>query len=159
MSPTRFHAAAALILAVGAATPALAQKRPDFSGTYTLVADKSDFGPMPAPAGRTDVIDHKDPKIVIKRIITTENGDANLTLDLAVDGKPHKNPSPQGDLTSTLSWEGETLVINTTLDSPQGPVTLVDRMTLSADGKTITQKRAISVGGQELAQTIVLAKQ
>ena len=35
----------------------------------------------------------------------------------------------------------------------------VDRYTLSADQKTLTQARTLSLGGQEATQTIVMVKQ
>jgi hypothetical protein len=38
----------------------VAQQKTDFSGTWKLNIAKSDFGPLPAPASRTDVVTHKD---------------------------------------------------------------------------------------------------
>lgn len=145
---------AAALLTVGAVAPADAQKHPDFSGTYVLVPAKSDFGPMPAPSSRTDVIDHKDPSLVIKRTI----GDALVTLTLAADGKQYKNTTPQGELTSTLAWLGDQLVVTSTLDTQNGPASIVDTLTLSPDGKTLTQKRLIQIGGQDINQTMVLER-
>jgi hypothetical protein len=150
----------AAILAVSMATSsATAQKAPNFTGTWVLAVDKSDFGAMPAPQSRTDVIEHNEPGLTIKRTAATPNGPINLTLVYAVDGKPHKNTTPQGEITSSLKWEGQVLVIESTLDTPNGPAAITDRMSLSADGKTLTQKRAISIQGQDLAQTMILVKQ
>jgi hypothetical protein len=151
--PIRSLVAAAL-LTFGAWAPAAAQKHPDFSGTFVLVPAKSDFGPMPPVASRTDVIDHKDPNLVIKRTI----GDTPVNLTMAADGKQYKNTTPQGEVTSTLAWIGDQMVITSSVDTPNGPATLIDTMTLSADGKTLTQKRVIQVGGQEIAQTMVLER-
>lgn len=157
VSKARSFAAATAFMAVVVGS-AEAQKRSDFSGTFVLAVDRSDFGAMPGPASRTDIIDHKNPSIVIKRTVAGPAGDATVTLTMAVDGKPHKNSTPQGELSSVLAWEGDVLVMTTNLESPNGPVTIVDRMSLSADGKTLTQKRAIAVGGQSMAQTMVLDK-
>jgi hypothetical protein len=45
---------------------ALAQgKRPDFSGSWVLDKEKSDFRGTPAPKNMTEVIEHHEPKIVI----------------------------------------------------------------------------------------------
>lgn len=152
-------AALALALTTAAAGASVAQAKPDFSGTYVLVVDKSDFGAMPGPATRTDVIDHKDTKLLIKRTIGGPNGDQTVTLNLAFDGKAHTNPTPQGDFVSTLAWDGPVLIMTTNVDTPNGSAAIVDRLTLSPDGKTLTQKRSVSAGGQEIEQTIVLAKQ
>ena len=49
--------------------------------------------------------------------------------------------------------------MESTLNTPQGEVKAVDHYTLSADKKTLTQARTLSLGGQEATQTIVMVKQ
>ena len=154
--------AAAALLAIALAVPAAtaAQQVPNLSGTWVLQADKSDFGMMAAPQSRTDVIDHQEPKLTIKRtMVTATAGESQVSLVYAVDGKPHKNMAGPSELTSTLSWEGRTLVTVSTVDTQQGQVTITDRLTLSEDGKTLTQQRTLSAQGQEAKQTMVLVKQ
>ena len=154
--------AAAALLAIALAVPAVsaAQQVPNLSGTWMLQADKSDFGMMPVPQSRTDVIEHQEPKLTIKRtVVTTVAGESTLNLVYVVDGKPHKNMAGPSELTSTLSWEGRTLVTVSTVDTQQGPVTITDRLTLSEDGKILTQQRTMSAQGQEAKQTMVLVKQ
>lgn len=141
------------------AAPATAQGVPNLSGTWVMDVSKSDFGMMPAPAGRTDVIDHKEPALVIKRTTMTPNGEVASTLTYAVDGKPYLNKAGGNDISSVLKWEGATLVVVSTVETPNGQATITDRFSVSEDGKVLTQQRAISIQGQELAQTIVLAKQ
>jgi len=108
---------AALLLAAFVAAPALAapalaaQAKPDFSGTWVMVPEKSDLGGMPSPGGRTDVIAHQEPKLTIKRTI----GDATMNLVYAVDGQPWKNTIPQGEVTSTLKWDGDVLVMQSAI--------------------------------------------
>jgi len=148
-----------LALSLAALSPAAAQKAPNFSGTWVLAVDKSDFGQMPAPQSRTDVIDHKEPALTIKRTASTPNGPIDVNLVYAVDGKPYKNTTPQGEITSTLKWEGQVLVIESTVDTPNGPAVVTDRMSLSPDGKTLTHKREISIQGQQLSQTMILVRQ
>jgi hypothetical protein len=154
--------AAAALLAIAIAVPAVsaAQQVPNLSGTWVLQADKSDFGMIPAPQSRTDVIEHQEPKLTIKRtVVTTAAGESILNLVYAVDGKPHKNMAGPSELTSTLSWEGRTLVTVSTLETDQGQATITDRLTLSEDGKTLTQQRTLSMQGQEAKQTMVMVKQ
>lgn len=141
-----------------APVPALAQGLPNLSGTWVLAADKSDFGPMPGPTSRTDVIEHQEPKLTIKRTVVTANGEVSSTLVYEVDGKAYKNTAGGAEIVSTLKWDGQTLVMSSTVPNPQGEVTIVDRYTLSADGNTLTQARTLSLGGQEAAQTMVLTK-
>ena len=153
---------AAALVAIALATPAdsSAQTVPDLSGTWVLQVDKSDFGPMAAPDSRTDVITHNEPNLTIKRSVkSSATGETVSDLVYAVDGKPYKNKAGPTELTSTLKWEGATLVVTSTVETPNGPVTITDRMTLSADGKTMTQLRTLSAQGQEATQTMVLVKQ
>jgi hypothetical protein len=149
------------LTAIALAMPAglVAQDKPNFSGTWVLQTDKSDYGMMPAPMSRTDIIDHQEPKITIKRTAATAEGENKLDLVYAVDGKPWKNQAGPQEVSSTLHWEGQELVVVSEVDTPQGLATLTDRWSLSADGKTLTQARTISIQGQELKQTMVLAKQ
>jgi hypothetical protein len=152
---------AALLALLTSTTPALsyAQHAPNLSGTWVLQVDKSDFGMMPAPTSRTDVIDHQDPKLTIKRTVVAGGAETVGNLVFGVDGKPYKNMMGTSELTSTLKWDGPVLVVTTLTSTPQGEVTLTDRFSLSADGKTLTQDRSISVQGQELTQKLVLVKQ
>ena len=142
------------------AAPALpAQAPPNLSGTWVLQPDKSNFGPLPAPTKRTDVIDHQEPRLTIKRTGTSQQGEFSADLVFAVDGKPHKNTVNGNELTTTLRWEGPVLVLVSTTQSPNGEITLTDRWSLSADGKTLTQARTVDVQGQTFEQTAVFAKQ
>ena len=157
-TPSRLAGLMALTL-VTLAPAAAAQSVPDLSGTWVLVPDKSDFGPMPGPTSRTDIIDHKEPALTIKRTQMTPQGEVSANLVYAVDGKPYKNIAAGNEVTSTLKWEGQTLVIVSTISTPNGDANITDRLSLSSDGKTLTQARTISFQGQEVSQTIVLAKQ
>jgi hypothetical protein len=150
-----------LALALAAsATAATAQSVPNLTGTWVMDAAKSDFGPMPAPKSRSDVIDHREPSLMIKRTIVQDGGaSATIELNYGIDGKTYPNTTPQGTITSTLAWEGPVLVITSHAEVQGGTADIVDRMTLSADGKTLTQARTILVQGQEINQAFVLARQ
>lgn len=158
--PVALAGALLLSLLVSAAPQhAAAQAKPDFSGTWVLDLTKSDFGMMPAPTSRRDVIDHKEPALSIVRTQNSANGEATANLVYKVDGQPHVNDAAGQQVTSTLAWEGTTLVITSNLTLPQGEILIVDRMTLSDDGKTMNSHRTLSVQGQEFVQTSVLTKQ
>jgi hypothetical protein len=154
-------AVALAVLAAPAPASLHAQQVPNLSGTWVLQTDKSDFGMMPAPKSRIDVIDHQEPKLNIKRTVSTSAGDTTSSnLIYQVDGKPYKNMVGPNELSSILHWEGTTLVMATTVETPNGTVTITDRYTLSADGKTIAQARTFSTGGQDVGnQTMLLLKQ
>lgn len=151
-----------LLLCAALALPAglAAQSAPNLSGTWQLQIDKSDFGMMPGPTSRTDIIDHKDPSLTIKRSAVSAQGPTSTDLVYAVDGKEWKNKAGDGsDLVSTLTWDGAVLVVVTNIVTPQGEAVVTDRLSLSADGKTLTQDRVIAIQGQEIVQKMVLARQ
>ena len=128
---------------------------------HLLQTDKSDFGMMPGPTSRTDVITHAEPKLTIKRSLESEQtGKVTSDLVYAIDGKEWKNTTADGnELRSTLKWDGAVLVVTSQITTPNGDATITDRFSLSSDGKTMTQDRVISIQGQELTQKMVLAKQ
>lgn len=133
---------------------------PNLTGTWVMVADKSDFGPMPAPKARTDVVDHREPNFTIKRTVTGPDGTpAAVDLKYSVDGKSYTNTTPQGEIKSTLKWDGMVLVVASVVSTPNGDADVTDRFSLSDDGKTMTQLRTIAAQGQEFKQTIVMIKQ
>lgn len=153
------HAAALAMVAVAAPEVAAAQGAANLSGTWALQGDKSNFGMMPAPQSITLVIDHQEPNLTVKRTVGSAAGEQTSTLVYVVDEKPHKNMAGPSEVTSTLKWEDQALVIVSTVEGPQGPVTITDRYTLTADGKTLNQARTLSAQGQEIAQSMVFAKQ
>jgi hypothetical protein len=138
---------------------ALAQNPPNLTGTWVLLPDSSDFGPMPAATARTDVIEHKGSSIVIKRTQSGPTGEVKATLTYGVDGKPYQNTIGGNDVTSTLKWDGAVLVIESTVKTPQGEASVTDRWSLSPDGKRLTQSRSLSMQGQNATQKFLLTKQ
>jgi len=154
---TRLLSALALTFSA-MAVPLAAQATPNFSGTWTLDLARSDFGPLPPPQGRVEVIDHQEPKLVIRRTTTNAGSDVQTTLTYVVDGQPHPNTAGGAPVSSVLRWEAGTLVVTSQLTTPQGDVTITDRMTLSTDGRTLTQRRTMSLGGEQLAQTMVFTR-
>jgi hypothetical protein len=158
----RFATSLLALALIGSAARASAQSAsiPNLSGTWVLQVDKSDFAGMLAPSARTDVFEHQEPKLTIKRAVTANGQENTSSLVYVIDGKPYKNMVGPTEITSTLHWDGSTLVSVTVAPGPDGAqVTITDRYELSQDGKTLTQKRTFTVPGQEATQTMVLVKQ
>jgi hypothetical protein len=135
------------------------QTKLDFSGVWTLVADKSDFGGMPAPATMTRTITHKDPALTI--VVTQTGGaqgDTTVTANLSTDGKPHTNDVAGQSMTSTGKWDGNAIVLHSTVSADGADVTLDDRYELSDGGKTLTLTRKIAAPDGGLTMKIVMAK-
>jgi len=155
-------AVTATIPASKPATPsvsAAAGARPDYSGTWKLNVSKSDFGPLPAPDTRTDIIDHKDPALKASTSQDGPQGKQEYTLAITTDGKEATNNAGGTELKSTGGWEGNNLVVNTKLKFQDNDVAIKSVWLLSDDGKTLTQNAHITSPLGELDQKMVFEKQ
>lgn len=147
----------ALVLPALAAPPS----QPDFSGKWTLNANKSDLGPVPAPKSRTEDIAQKGRHIKVVRAQTDAGGKSStLTLDCPIGGADCavNFSDPSVKMAGKTKWEGDVLVFNLTVTTGGGQLTIDDRYTRSADGKTIIVKRHLASMMGAIDQTLVLEK-
>ena len=136
-----------------------AQAKPNFTGTWKLNVSKSDFGPLPAPDSRTDKITHADPDLTDAVTQSGQMGDLSAELKYSTDGKETTNTVRGNEIKSTAKWDGDELVIDGKASFNGSDVTLKDRWSLSADGKTLTILRHIVSPMGEADQKVVLEKQ
>ena len=148
------------ILAMAAfAVVAVAQNKTNFSGTWKLNTSKSDFGMIPGPDSRTDVIEHKDPSLKVSVTAEGAQGKQQYTVNYTTDGKEAVNSLPGREMKSTLSWQGKSLVVDTKLKFQGNDVTVKSTWTLSDDGKTLTQNAHLTSPMGETDQKLVFEKQ
>jgi hypothetical protein len=83
--------------------------RPDFSGQWELVKNKSDFGKMPQPVHMTLVSEKKDGYLHSVQTTQTPQGDQVVESDWYPDGKRHSYDKPVAGY-SVTHWDGDTLV-------------------------------------------------
>jgi hypothetical protein len=102
----------ALVLSLAASiavTPLLTQtniEKPDFTGTWTLIADKSDIGGRPAPSWVLHV-KHKEPAL---EITGTRDGEELPATRVEIGGKEVTVESTCcGTGTVKYRWEGQAL--------------------------------------------------
>jgi hypothetical protein len=138
---------------------AAAQNKTNFSGTWKLNTSKSDFGMIPGPDSRTDVIDHKDPSVKVSVTAEGAQGKQQYTVNYTTDGKEAVNSLPGREMKSTLSWQGKSLVVDTKLKIRDNDVTIKSTWTLSDDGKTLTQNAHLGSPMGETDQKLVFEKQ
>lgn len=96
--------------------------------------------------------------MVIKRTTVANGAETVGDITYVIDGQPHQNTVGGSAISSVLQWDGTTLVVRSTVSTPQGDLGITDRMSLSADGRTLTQQRTLNIQGQELAQTMVFTR-
>ena len=177
------HVVLAGALAALVATPAPAQQ-PDFSGTWLLDRDASEIpefgggrgggrrgGPGRGGAGRrggpggfggaaaTLVITQSSDVLTIEQ--RTPRGSRSVGYRL--DGSESTSPGPRGDLVTTSSWDGATLLTVGTMErsTPRGDFSMdiIEQRSLSADGLTLTVQSVRMLPFGEMASTLVYRKE
>lgn len=157
---------AAAIFAVSAYAAPVAAGKPDFSGTWKLNVDKSDFGQMPPPITETNVITQSG--VDMKVVVTSEReqGERDYTLSLKLDGKDTPTPagtfppeSPFQIVSSKAEWTGSDLVVSQQTTFQGNPGTLKSTWTLSPDGKVLTKSTQVSIGMGDFTTKTIYDKQ
>jgi hypothetical protein len=149
---------AALLLTFTAA----AQSLPDFSGTWTLDAAKSDFGPMPPPDSIVMVIDHKEPTLKMTVTQKSQMGDATNDSTYTTDGKDNVNKvrsaAGEQNFKSTTKWSGKVLATNRTIEAQGMSIGIDETWDLSPDGKVMTINRTLNTPQGAFNTKMVLNK-
>ena len=160
-----------------------AKNAADFSGTWTLDRDASEFPQGPGGGGRggfggggwrrggggdgarggvgggapaSVTIVQTDGELVIDQVA----GGESQTVTYRLDGSESENAGPRGGMATTMSsWEGATLVTtgSQTLSTPRGEFTLEteERRTLSDAGQTMTVASTRTTPRGEIAAILV----
>jgi len=111
------------------------EKKPDFSGQWTINAAKSDYGRMPKPKTYVEVIEQKEPSFTVTTTTEDQRGPSTMFLKLTTDDRDCINEVNGNEFHSKSHWEGAKLV--TTVTGDRG-LSMVEVRSLSADGKTQT---------------------
>ena len=142
---------------VFAAQIAQAQDKPNFSGSWTVVAD-----PNAAPTGgrggggglgQAATITQDAKTLTVTR--TTQNGEVKLVYNL--DGSESKNMvqgrGGQTEQVSKATWDGAKLVISTNLMMGENAVTRTQTMSLDATGQLVVTVSGPGRGGEVMTTT------
>ncbi len=142
-----------LVLASGLAA------KPNFTGDWKLNPAKSDFGQFPAPSKLTMSIGHDDPNLKVSTSMAGDYGEFTWEAAYTTDGKECINKMRDNESKSTVTWDGDILLINTKTSFGGNDMTISDKWTLSADGKTLTIDRKFASSQGEMVQKIAMDKQ
>lgn len=156
---TTAPAAATPVKAAVITAPTTSGPKPNFSGTWKLNVQKSDFGPLPGPESETDVIDHNDPKIKMAVVRKGDQGEQKYDLDLTIDGQEETHKLGDQDIKTTANWDGSALMVLTKLTFQDNDVLIKSAYTLSPDGKTVNVAAHLSSAMGEADQKLVFDKQ
>jgi hypothetical protein len=132
---------------------AAAQTKPNLTGTWKMNPSKSKF----VNGGPNEIIikfDQKDSSFAETLTVTENNGEHQAALKYTADGKAATNQIEEKTVTVTAKWEGETLVI----EMMENENLFIRKITLAADGKSMTMAVHRSKGDRVLDETVVLEK-
>jgi len=148
----------AMLAAVAlAAHEAPAQSKPNFSGSWKMNAARSDFGLVPAPASIARKITHAEPSLAIVEDQDAGFGVQNVTRVYTTDGRGSSFTSQGAEVKGTAVWEGNDLVV--TSEVAVALLKYIDRMSLSADGKTMTSAIKLTSPDGAIHMKVIFEKQ
>jgi hypothetical protein len=129
---------------------------PNFTGDWQADPKASDFGPMGPPDKAVMNVTHKDPDVTIHSELVMGGTPRTWDATCKTDGKDCK--STNGEVTLSLQWQGDTLLLNRALSLNGMAVKVKETWTLSADGKTLTSARTLETDQGNADQKIVFTK-
>jgi hypothetical protein len=139
------------------------QERPDFSGTWKLNLDKSDYGDLQGPSSRTDIIRQNNGEITESVTALQKHKPLDYTLRFSTGGLKTVFPPGAGihippvTLQSiSATWQDSALVVVEGLMLEGSNLTARYFYTLSPDGKTLTM--TLLLDGRTPAATFVFDK-
>lgn len=145
--------------ALAALTATWALAAPNFTGSWKLNNTKSEFGQMPPPNSMTQTVTHEEPKIKVAVKQSSDMGDFDYEREYTTDGQESTAEVRGNQVKSTVKWDGAILVVTTKGKFGDNDFTMVDRWSLSEDGKTLTVNRHFSSEMGEMDNKLVLDKQ
>ncbi|MGH7694016.1 MAG: hypothetical protein ACRENH_03500 [Gemmatimonadaceae bacterium] len=119
-------------------------RRPDFSGEWTLNAQRSKLGLEQLRGLESAIVrvDHRDPHFQLWRKFVLR-GEAHI-VDLGLDARGQAIESRVGKQrrVSCLTWEEDTLVFTTHMYASGGVSTNIVRYTLEQDGEVLQARES-----------------
>jgi hypothetical protein len=140
-----------------AAHEAPAQSKPNFSGSWKMNAARSDFGLVPAPASIARKITHAEPSLAIVEDQDAGSGVQTVTRVYTTDGRGSSFTSQGAEVKGTAVWEGNDLVVTSEVEVAL--LKYIDRMSLSADGKTMTSAIKLTSPDGAIDMKVIFEKQ
>ena len=138
------------------------KSHPDFSGTWRIVREKSDFGewsdrPL-SKADATLVVEHRDPELKIRRTLSLNGQEEVKEFAYYTDERGETNQATLGvgEVKSKTKWDGDKVVSEAHVKRRgQGrsyELNVTQKWQVSSDGKTLTNTTSISneTGAQQL---------
>lgn len=136
-----------------------AADHPNFTGTWKMDSEHSDFGQIPMPAAFARKVEHEDPKVHVVTTFTTPNGEAVTDVRYTTDGKENLNTVRGSEWTSTMTWDGASLELVSKRKLNGTELSTKERWTLTNNGKVLTVVNNTTMPDKQITFTVVLNKE
>jgi hypothetical protein len=146
----RIFAVATLIGCLSAAFSAALMK-PNFTGTWKMNPEKSKFSGG-GPDAILIKIDHKDPEWVENWTIAAPGGERSFEAKYTIGGKETEQEVMGRPAKTLAKWDGDALIIEWKAEN----ASFNRKITLSADGKTMTKVITKSGDGGDQNEDLVM---
>ncbi|MBV9294537.1 MAG: hypothetical protein JO145_03115 [Acidobacteriaceae bacterium] len=134
--------------------------RPDFSGRWRMVKDKSDFRGFAVPDLVVQVVEHHDPTLNVHTVETIGAKTTTADVSYFTDGSITNNVINGRNAESKAFWDGPALMIRTNeKDSKGEDVVIEDRWELSDDKQTLTRTSHITTPKGQVDMKLVSTKE
>jgi|HubBroStandDraft_6_1064221.scaffolds.fasta_scaffold38111_1 hypothetical protein len=144
-----FLLSAALLSAAG---------KPDFSGSWKLDPQKSDFGPLPVPSKYERVIEQSGLTVHVITHQATGAGEQSIETRFRTDGEFVENRYQTGVARVSGRWNSGSLEVETRRELQDKTLTSVEVWSLTPDNHTLTVKSHIDTPKGPLDLTLVLRR-
>jgi hypothetical protein len=139
---------------------ALCQTKPNFSGRWRMVKEKSDFRGFKTPDIIVRTVDQHDPILNLHTVQTTGSQTSIADISYFTDGSTANNVINGRNAQSKAYWDGAALVVRTDMKNAKGEAEQIeDRWELSEDGQTLTTRSHIVTEKGEADLTLVCSKE
>jgi hypothetical protein len=135
--------------------------KPNFSGRWRMVKDKSSFSGFTVPDVLVQVVDDHIPAMNVHTVETLGGKTSTADVTYFTDGRQSSNVVNGREATSKTFWDGQVLVVRTDMkDSKGDDIEMEDRWILSPDKQTLTRSsHVVTSNGGEVNLTLVCQKE
>lgn len=151
-------AAALAVMCVGVLGAQSTRGRPDFTGIWVMDTALSPGPTLPRALSYT--IQHHGDTVTIRRHTVNSQGEFTADLVYGTDGKPWRNTTTQAgvpvQITSVLTWAGDSLVITSELEAGGQALHQVETWSLDSARHRLVAIRVVDAMGQHYSTQLVL---
>jgi len=132
--------------------------KPDFTGTWKFDSNRSSLQ-IPSPDSTTFVIEHREPRFHLERTHVFGGNSDTFSIDLTTGGEAVVLNHGGFEIRACLHWEGETLVIDSSLNREGEQATNIVRYRLADQGQTFIAEEQLHSGEHNHENLWVFDKQ